>query len=467
MKLKQTLVAAATGATLCIATATTSATNLGEVWSADQANGILHIFKQSELNDPGTDAMQQKVDLGAATTAKGQSLNNTKMHISGFTNHSGLSSKSRAVLAYLGGQMQIWKTNGGPAAPELISTHDVSVDDDGSGPRVTSLHMCGPSPDNSLIGCSSIGNKEIVLFSMDVDTDTYTKIGNFPLSGLQIHPKVKGVKLAAVLAAIAKGALNGSAVCNNFDTKSNLLYVTTNIGGTMGGVLVLDVRKPNKPRIRDAVFGGKADGLGYGCGLLNSKNGKFMFTNVGNQTDQDFEGVLKWRHADAYDNSRSGPRKSVEMTQKTDSYPDVPGKAGDAHGAQLAGLGGGFIWEVQRVDDVIQVVTATGKLQVVNSIDMETASNPNPAPDVIDRSALGTRMYVSSRSAVPITAIGSLKDTRRTPGVFVLGTVFGYNGVVLKHEDMNSGIPGNLDGVPYDTSDPHGLKSLSYITGGF
>ena len=98
---------------------------------------------------------------------------------------------------------------------------------------------------------------------------------------------------------------------------------------------------------------------------------------------------------------------------------------------------------------------------------METASNPNPAPDVIDRSAFGTRMYVSSRSAVPITAIGTLTDTRRTPGVFVLSTFFGYNGVVLKHEDMLSGKMGDLNGVPYDTSDPHGLKSLSYITGGF
>lgn len=465
MKLKTKLTALAVVAGIFTAGAA-NATDLGEVWSADQANGILHIFKQSELNDPGTDAMQQTVDLGAATTAKGQSLNNTKMHISGFTNHSGLSSKSRAVLAYLGGQMQIWKTNGGPAEPELIDTFDVSTVASGSESK-DSLHMCGPSTDNSLIGCSSIGNKEIVLFSMDVDTDTYTKIGNFPLSGLKIHPKVKGVKLAAVEAAIANGALNGSAVCNNFDTDSKLLYVTTNIGGTTGGVLVLDVKMPKKPRIRDAVFGGKDDDLGYGCGLLNSKNGKFMFTNVGNQTDQDFEGVLKWKHADAYDNSRSGPRQSVEMTQKLVDG-DYPGKAGDAHGAQLAGLGGGFIWEVQRVDDVIQVVTATGQLQVVNSIDMETAENPNPAPDVIDRSALGTRMYVSSRSAVPITAIGSLIDFDRTPGVFVLGTVFGYNGVVLKHESMEFGLPlGDHNGVPYDTSDPHGLKSLSYITGGF
>ncbi len=466
MNLNRTMLAAATGATLCLTATTSSAINLGEVWSADQANGILHIFKQSDLNNPGVDADQQKIDLGAATTANGDTLINTKMHISGFTAHSGLSSKSRAVLGYLGGQMQIWKTNGGPAAPTLVDTFEASSIAAGS--AKDSMHMCGPSPDSSLIGCSSIGNKEIVLFSMDVDTDTYTRIGGFPLADLEIHPRVNGAKLAAVEAAIANGALSGSAVCNNFDTNSNLLYVTTNVGGTMGGVLVLDVKKPNKPRIRDAVFGGKEDGLGYGCGLLNSQDGKYMYTNVGNQTADDFEGVLKWKHRDAYNNRRSGPRDRVEMTQQDNTAEGYPAtKSGDAHGAQLAGLGGSFIWEVQRVDDTIQVVTASGPLQVVNSIDMETASNPNPAPDVIDRSAFGTRMYVSSRSAVPITAIGTLTDTRRTPGVFVLSTFFGYNGVVLKHEDMLSGKMGDLNGVPYDTSDPHGLKSLSYITGGF
>ncbi len=132
MKLQQTLVAAATGATLCLTSATANALNLGEVWAADQRNGILHVWKQSDLNKSWKNAQQNTVDLIARSNLNGDTLlpngvSPGAMHINGFSNHTGLDPDSRAVFAYLNGQMQIWKTNGGTLNPTLVETIDVST----------------------------------------------------------------------------------------------------------------------------------------------------------------------------------------------------------------------------------------------------------------------------------------------------------------------------------------------------
>ena len=466
-------VATAIGLTMALAASQASALNLGEVWVGDQQDGKLYIFNQSDLNNPFVDAQETTIDL---TTVPG-GVNSTRLHLVGFTNHNGLDPHSRAILAYLNGYAEIWKTNGGTHAPELVSVLEVSTTNTGG--AKDSLHMCGGNPQNTLLGCSSIGNKEIVLFSMDVETDTYARIGNFPLSQLQIHPHVWGKARAAINDAISGGILNGAPICNNFDTHGRLLYVTTNNGG-VGGVLVLDVSNPYMPRIRDAY-----NGTAVGCGLVNSQDGKYMWTNAGSKSATDDEKAYKWKFSDAYNNWRAGPRKVVDL-------PETGG--GDVHGAQFAGIGGWFLWELMRLDDKIHVIDPRHG-HLVNTIDLETPDLMNPAGDVLDRSAFGTRMYISLRGALPTTAIVGINDPDRRPGVMVLGTFFGYHATQLKIEDIRSGNlidicpvagdeadpnhdhggyevcddthPHYGQAVAVDSADPHGLKSLSYLTGGF
>jgi hypothetical protein len=111
-------------------------------------------------------------------------------------------------------------------------------------------------------------------------------------------------------------------------------------------------------------------------------------------------------------------------------------------------------------------------------------------------------MYMSLRGAVPTTAITGNNDPSRTPGVMVMGTLFGYSGVQLKTEGILSGNtiefcpeaedgdgddgeehvhyelcaqgeepasahPHYDDAIAADSADPHGLKSLNYTSGGF
>jgi hypothetical protein len=462
--MKSQFTAIAAGVTLAVAASSASAFSLGEVWVGDQQDGKIYIFDQSELNDASFDAVEDRIDL---TTLGG--ANSNRMHLIGFTNHSGLDPNSRAHLAYLGGQMDILKTNGGTHAPTLVDTLQISS---------SSLHMCGGNPANTEITCSSIGQKQLVKVSQDPDGgDVHNITGSYPLADLQIAKAVKAgtPARAAIEAAIADGILNGVPICNNYNTNGKLLYVT--VKGSPSGVLVLNSKNM---KIRDA-FAGTA----VGCGLVNSADGKYMWTNAGSKDPADDERAYKFKFRHAYNNNKTGPIATVDL-------PETAEEGGDVHGAQFAGIGGSFLWEVMRLDDDIHVIepqTAT----LVNTIDLETAEVENPQADVLDRSAFGTRMYASLRGAVPTTAITGNNDPLRTPGVMVLGTIFGYGGVQLKTEGILSGNvaefcpevaddgdedhvhyelcddthPNYADVIEADTADPHGLKSLSYISGGF
>ncbi|MBL4711265.1 MAG: hypothetical protein JKX75_01980 [Gammaproteobacteria bacterium] len=465
MNIKITAIAA--GVALAASVSTAYAFSFGEVWVGDQQDGKLYIFDQAELNDPSFDAVEDIIDL---TTLGG--ANSTRMHLIGFTNHSGLNPNSRAHLAYLGGQMDILKTNGGTHAPTLVDSLQVSS---------SSLHMCGGNPQNTEIACSSIGQKQLVKVSQDPHGgDVHNIIGSYPLADLKIAKRVRPGTVArdAIDSAIADGILNGVPICNNYSTNGKLLYVT--VKGSPSGVLVLNSRNM---KIRDA-FAGTA----VGCGLVNSKDGKYMWTNAGSKDPADDEKAYKFKFRHAYNNNKTGPVKTVDL-------PETAEEGGDVHGAQFAGIGGFFLWQVMRLDDDIHVIEPRSA-RVVNTIDLETDEVANPAADVLDRSAFGTRMYASLRGAVPTTAITGNNDPTRTPGVMVLGTFFGYHGVQLKTEAILSGnvaefCPEAVDGdgedgdehvhyelcgprhphydevIEADTADPHGLKSLNYLSGGF
>ncbi len=472
MRIKSTLTALATGMGLMAAAGAANAFHpAGEVWMVDQQNAELYIYGQGSLDNPFIDSEPMgRMSLISPDVAGGAS---GKAHLIAFNNVNPFDRDSRAILAYLSGEIQIFKTNAGTGSPTLVETIDVSNADVGK--AANSLHMCGPSPDNKLMACSSIGNKELIFYKTNYKADKYTHAGSYPLAGLEVSSKLKGQALTDTNTAIAAGILAGKPICNNFTTDSQVTFVTVTAGAG-SGVLILDtsgIAKSKAPKIIGA-FAGTA----VGCGLVNSQDGTSMWTNAGSKSPTDSEAAYRWDYADF--GVKATPSATVALPSK--------GDGGDVHGAQFAGLGGGFLWEVERLDDRIHVIDPSSAT-LVNTIDLETADVPNPGADVLDRSQSGTTMYMSLRGAKPITAIPASIDADRTPGIMVYQTIFGYSGFQLKTEEVDGGFDriyicpahddehnhdddddvicaeGDEGAVEVASDDPHGLKSLNYLSG--
>jgi len=504
MKFNTKLTAVAAGIGMAVA-GSAHASNLGEVWVGDQQNGLIYIADQSALNNPFVTATVDVVDLNAAAgnNCTGATLHTSarcadRMHIIGFSNHAGLDPASRAVFGYLDGVAEIWATNGGTHTPTKIAELQALGGAEGG---ANSLHMCGPSPDNSLIACSSIGGRKAIIFDANMGDDIYTRLGDWDLNpaDMPISSRLKGQAKSAVedqMAIINAASANPSAICNNFDTTSKTLYYTVQTSATSGGVVVLDVNDPANPTILDAWATPFADG----CGLVNSPDGNYMWMNHGHNNPGDNELATKWNNSTYAGTGKItkasdvGPVAVVDIPEKTET---VNGRSGDVHGAQFAGLGGGFLWEAMRIDDEIHIIDHNSSTpSVVNTIDLEVQMGLEaPQPDVLDRSALGTKMYFSTRGFIPTTAIVGFVDLERDPGIVTMSTLFGYNGNYMKTTSIRTGetvflcppegdetdpdhdhdVPESCDDThvhwdereEVDTVDPHGLKSLQYLTGGF
>jgi hypothetical protein len=515
MKFQKTLLASATTAALAAA-GSAQAVSLGEYWAVDQIAGVAHIFDQACLNDATCDAnvadgTETQVDLAASGD-----YNSVRMHILGFSNHGGMDPASRTILTYLGGWMEIWKTNGGTGAPtevaEMQASTTAAYSNDDVGPpggivpaagpdKGNTSHACGGNPQNDQIQCASIFNGDFTLFEADMTTDSYSRIGIFRTGELTVSNKLnsdmalKGTVQAAFDAMLAIDS-NPNNICSQYSTDGNLLYIAAQTSTTTGGVIVVDVSNPRQPAILDAYN----DVMAAGCGLVNHPDGEHLWITHGFNKHNDPEEVSIWSYANA--GVSNGPVDRVALP--TDDSQAVYG--GDAHGAQFAGIASSYMWQVMRIDDKVQIIDASsgagpGTGEPIGEIDLEDATGrTNVQPDVIDRSALGTNMYWTTRGPRPTSAIGTSSPTAnlnnrynhedRLAGVDVFATLYGDTGVYLKNEDMSAGKgtvnlckPEKIQGVDQSAylvwdregtckkpievtaADPHGSKSLNYLTG--
>lgn len=497
MKFNKTILASATCAAMGVAAGNAHALNFGEFWAADQVNGKMHIFDQSDLNDPTVDAIQTVYDYqNQIGSSDGGTHSSPKLHILGFSNHAGLDPRSRTVVAYLDGWGEMWKTNAGTHAPTKVADLEASTinayaeEGLGAPDKGDTVHACGGNPQNTLISCASIFNGDMSLFSADMGTDTYTRLGIWRLADLPLSPSLSPSLGNTVQAAMDEMIMtdsdnNPNNLCNQFSTDGRLLYVAAQSSSVTGGVIVVDVSDPTNPTILDAF----SDMMAPGCGLVNHPDGQHLWITHGFNKQGDPEEISIWRYSRA--GKANGPIRRVALPVD-DVSQEIYG--GDAHGMQLAGITNSFMWQIIRVDDTIAVATANDSrtASIVNVMSTERPGRENVQADVIDRSQFGTRMYWTTRGPIPITAIGSLtafydptryNNTERSgvQGVDVWSSnIFGFNGYYLKTETMPSdGVSYLCPGEPYeqvcnegdegavavDNSDPHGGKSLNYLSG--
>lgn len=487
MKFQKTLLATATGAAI-VASGSAQAFSLGEVWANDQNNGRLHIWSQTNLNISWLPSNPSVIDI----TAQGGAHSAGHTHIIGFSNNAGLDPSSRAIMTYLDGWMEIYNSNGGTGSPTKVAELEASTvnayAEEGkvAAANKGTVHACGGNPQNDQIQCASIFNADFSLFEANMATNTYSRIGIYKTGDLTVSSALEPALAATVQATYDELVANDgdgqpNNICSQYSTDGNLLYLAVQNNSIDGGVIIVDVSDPTNPTILDAFN----DTMAAGCGLVNDPDGKHLWITHGFNKHGDPEEVSIWKYRRA--GKRSGPIKRISLPAD-DSQVTY---GGDAHGMQFAGYGADYLWQLMRVDDTIHVLRNNKdrkrRSKLVNTIDLERPGRANIQPDVIDRSAFGGNMYWTTRGTAPKTAISTyyFSDRNGHSGVdtYRVGS-YGATGRYVKTSGMPSGVAGYLcpassgttgyevkcaagdaGAVEVDTTDPHGLKSLNYLSG--
>ena len=489
MKFQKTLLATATGAAI-VASGSAQAFSFGEVWANDQQNGRLHIWSQTNLNISWLPSNPTVVDL----TANGGTNTSGANHIIGFSNHAGLDPSSRAVLTFLNGWVEIHNSNGGTGAPTKVAELEASTlnayAEEGkvAAANKGTTHACGGNPQNDQIQCASIFNADFALFEANMATNTYSRIGIYKTGDLALSPALdsRPILKAKVQTAYDELVANDgdgqpNNICSQYSTDGNLLYLAVQNNVIDGGVIIVDVSDATNPTILDAFN----DTMAAGCGLVNDPDGEHLWITHGFNKQGDPEEVSIWKYRRA--GKRNGPIKRISLPND-DSQVTY---GGDAHGMQFAGWGSDYLWQLMRVDDTIHVLKNNKwrkrRSKLVNTIDLERPGRTNIQPDVIDRSQFGTRMYWTTRGVSPNTAISTyhFADRNGHSGVdtYRVGN-YGRTGSYVKTSGMPSGVSeylcdpstgttgyaipcsaGDATAQELDSTDPHGLKSLNYLSG--
>lgn len=266
-------------------------------------------------------------------------------------------------------------------------------------------HAAVPSPDGARALVANQNDKKLTEIVAD-----YTK-GAFQVG------RVLDLEQAPELADAAEFP-DRAPICLMFTGDGRKAYVT--LRG--GGLAVVGIPEDaTQPLTVTKAFGKIRDGMDpAGCGTLRSADGKWMYADSGNATGGKFY---------VFD-----PVKD-ELSSST----TIGDTGRDAHGVVLAGK---HVWVANRLDDTLAVMSAAGK--VVGKID-----GIGDAPDLLDASPSGTRVFGSLRGPKPAT--GTHDIAGKTPGVTVLSVLDGGRSAkrvfIIPIGDQSA----------ESTSDPHGI----------
>lgn len=122
----------------------------------------------------------------------------------------------------------------------------------------------------------------------------------------------------------------------------------------------------------------------------------------------------------------------------------------DSHGMAAVGR---YLWSADRAGNNIEIIDTLSNLSV-NSVDLETDANKDPAPDLMDVSPDGQYVFVGLRGPTPLTGndktVNNAKGT--IPGV---GVVHVDAGGKVGHYKGQAAITNMKDGK--ETADTHGI----------
>ena len=407
-----------------------------EVWSIDQSGtesdgtgGLLYIWDGKDIYLNGAKSADPEI-IDLAKASKDANCEAAKKPHMILSNHTTPKS-SHAILANVGSGDTFFINIASRSVVGCVNTIGGFNGAGGTG----NTHASVGSPDNSMTIVANIGAKGESGFLHKIQTN-YTS-DNYKL--------VETLSLDQFSSDL--GTSVARPICHEFTADSKFAYVT--LAG--GGILVIDVGAAdgstamNVVKVYDA-----ATVPGIGCGVTRLPFNKIMTNGEsGAKGGDDF--------LYTFDAS-----KAAEGIFPNPVQIELPGE--DTHGAVtcIDQRGGIFAITSMRVsNDVNFVDLQTNKVVATQS--MAASFSPDPKPDVAH--IVGNKMFIALRGATPLSAIGSLPNVDRTPGVAVLTISDDCKSFSWDEEDLASmedldRMVTLEDGSEASASDPHGLEII-------
>ena len=409
-----------------------------EVWLADQSDtrpgfgGQLVIYEGSDLMSQNAASAKpiERLDLGAGAAdlcraATGR--NPVRPHMLAFNRE-----QTHAVLSFVAsGHVVIFDAERRAA----LSCFETTVG--GTGTR--QAHAAFPSPDGSYILVANQNGKRLERIDANFATNTFVHNPAATLDLLTCR-----TPSGAACEDPALRPINWP-ICPIIDASSRYGFVT--LRG--GGMFVVDAR--TTPMTIAGEYD-KATVRGNGCGGIEA--GGHMYLNSGgspvNVSGSDPHHPALYGF-DVYRFPLAG--YSAQRAPNTPAPAVLLSKTGmsDSHGIAAAG-DGRHLWVMDRHANVAEVIdTRTGEW--VNTIDLTSALSDDPAPDLVDRSPSGDRLFVALRGAAPLSG-DPHNATGSTPGLGVIQMTHGGRGGRLM-----AVVPlTNAMQQPGQAPDAHGLR---------
>jgi hypothetical protein len=379
-----------------------------EVWITDQSDtakesgGFLYIYDGAQLAaNPGGAKPKTTVDFAGDLGKFCQDATQKAVrrpHMLFFTKD-----QSHVIVSFLSGQVLIMDSD--TRKPDACLSMGKNV------------HAAWPTPDQKMLIAANIAEKKFIRIWTDYANHKFT-----------FDPQKDVINLAAWESGEQPDV---APICPITESSSKYAFIT--LRG--GGLFVVDVTETpmklvaslNNVAVHPA-----------GCGGVQV--GDTMYLNSGGG----------WPVAplsyDVYAVSLSGLPKSVSA--KLLSQRDT--KFADSHGMAAVGR---FLWSADRAGNDIEIIDTLSSLSV-NTVNVVTQANPDPAPDLMDTAPDGSYVFIGLRGPSPLTGndknVMNAKGT--TPGV---GVIHVDEGGKVGHYKGQASVTNQKDGK--ETADVHGI----------
>lgn len=398
-----------------------------EVWAVDQGDsrpdggGTVYIYRGSDLaGKAASKAEAEVVDLGGAARDLCLATTGTaprRAHMLMFN-----ASFTHAIVSFVATGHVLFVDAATRAPAGCI---DVGVQ----------AHAAFPSPDESYVIVANQNGKLLQRITTDYATDTFVLDHGSTLDLAGCATPNGSPCEDPVLRP------DNAPICPIIDATSRFTFVT--LRG--GGMFVVDSRPTPMAIVAEY---DRATVHPNGCGGVEAA-GKMYLNSGGGSPANPLEADLYAFPMAGFSSSPNPPNQPAPtLVFSHDDRGFV-----DSHGAVLTGAKR-YLWVADRAANRIVVVDTTTD-QVVREIELAGPVSPDPAPDLLDASPSGNRVYASLRGPNPLTANAPGVDNAvgSTPGVGVVRVQRGGGDGTLQSVARITNV---VDGV--ERADIHALR---------